>query len=191
MGILVGEKLKGSRLVSSFVALAILAVCIAGVPVAAYLGLSILYIEPNPRHMPTVLTGEAVGWAIIGLLSGAFIVILTESVMWPSNRSFWDKYRGLIIGAPIALFTGTILGIAFAIVQMDSVDGQAMTSKYLAALAGATAGFFGTIGGIVGGAVSRRFIVSMYRLPSTRLSGRLTFNDEDATGTAGQAAGRS
>lgn len=183
--------MSGNKVLSTILVLVVLALCVAAVPLAAYAGLSFLYIEPNPRHLPSVLMGEAVGWAIIGVLSGAFIVIITESVMWPGGRSFREKYRGLVFAVPIALCVGTVLGLFFATIQMNSVDGQAMTSRQLAVLAGSTTGFIGTVAGIVTGAFLRRYILSLYRIPSARMSGRLTFNDEDATGTAGQAAGRS
>ena len=183
--------MSGNRVFSTILVLAVLALCVAAVPLAAYVGISFLYIEPNPRHLPPVLTGEAVGWAIIGVLSGAFIVIITESVMWPGGGNFWERHRGLVIAVPVALCVGTVLGLFFATIQMNSVDGQAMTSKQLAVAAGSTTGFIGTVAGIITGACLRRYILSLYRVPSARLSGRLTFNDEDATGTAGQAAGRS
>lgn len=169
---------------SGVLVLVVLAVCIAAVPVAAKLGLLFLYIEPNPRHMPPVLTGEAIGWSIIGLLTGAFVVVLCESVIWAGRQGFWSKYRGLVAGSVIALIMGVTLGLAFAVIQMDSVDGQAMETTQLAVLAGATSGLIGTIAGIIAGAVLRRYIVSLYRLPDTQTRGRLTFNDEDATGAA-------
>lgn len=174
--------MKGNRLVSTIFVLAVLAACIAAVPAAAFLGISFLYLEPNPRHLPTVLTGEAIGWAIIGLLTGASVVTISESLFWPNNRSFFERHRGLILGAAVSLVAGIALGIFFAIIQMDSVDGQAMETRQLAILAGATAAGLATIAGIVAGHVGRQYVVGLYRLPASHQPSRITFNDEDATG---------
>ena len=179
------------KLVAGLFVLAVVAICIAVVPVAAQLSLLWLYIEPNPRHLPPVLTGEAVGWGIVGLLTGAAVVIITESIIWRHDRSFWTKYRGLIIGSAIALVSAVVLGMFFAVIQMDSVDGQAMETRTLAALAGATASGLSTIAGIIAGAVLRRYIVGLYRLPGSEQPSRITFNDEDATGARRAAPERS
>ena len=178
--------MSDNKLVAGLFVLAVVAICIAVVPVAAQLGLLWLYIEPNPRHLPPVLTGEAVGWGTIGILTGAAVVIITESMFWRGDRSFWAKHRGLITGAVIAIVAGITLGIFFAIIQMDSVDGQAMETTTLAALAGATSAGLSTIAGIIAGTLLRRYVVGLYRLPDTQQPSRITFNDEDATG-----AGRS
>ena len=183
--------MNSNRLVEGLFVLAVVAICIAVVPIAAQLSLLWLYIEPNPRHLPPVLTGEAVGWGIIGILTGAAVVIICESIVWQDSRSFWTKYRGLILGAIISMVAGISLGITFAIIQMDSVDGQAMETKQLAALAGATAGGLCTIAGIVGGAVLRRYVINLYRLPDVDRPRGITFNEEDATGTRRAAAERS
>ena len=171
--------------------LGVLAVCIAAVPAAANLGLLWLYIEPNPRHMPPVLLGEAVGWGVIGLLTGAGVVVISESLFWHHNLNVWTRYRGLITGAVIALVSGVTLGIFFAIIQMDSVDGQAMETKQLAVLAGATVSGITTVAGIIAGTVLRRYVIGLYRLPVSDQPSRITFNDEDATGARQPAPGRS
>ena len=111
---------------------AVVAACMIVVPVAANLGLLILATDPNPRHPPADLMGEAVGWAIAGVLVGAMVVIITESVVWPGSKGFVAKYKGLILGSAISLVIGACLGLTFAVIQMDSVDGQAITSKSLA-----------------------------------------------------------
>ena len=174
--------MNDNKLVAGLFVLAIVAICIAVVPIAAQISLLWLYIEPNPRHLPPVLTGEAVGWGVIGILTGAAVVIITESMIWQYEGTLWTKYRGLIIGAIIAVVAGVALGIFFAIIQMDSVDGQAMETTTLATLAGATAGGLCTVAGIIAGAVLRRYVVSLYRLPQLQEPSRITFNDEDATG---------
>ena len=174
--------MNDNRLVGGLFVLAVVAICIAVVPIAAQLSLLWLYIEPNPRHLPPVLTGEAVGWGTIGILTGAAVVIISESLFWQDNRSFGKKYRGLIIGAIVAMIAGITLGIFFAIVQMDSVDGQAMETTTLAVLAGATASGISVVAGLVAGSMLRRYVVGLYRLPVSQQPSRITFNDEDATG---------
>lgn len=173
--------MSDNKLMAGLFVLAVVAICIAVIPIAAQLSLLWLYIEPNPRHLPPVLTGEAVGWGIIGILAGAGVVIITESFFWHHDRSLWTKYRGLITGSAIAMVAGIALGIFFAIIQMNSVDGQAMETKTLAILAGATSAGLSTIAGIIAGTVLRRYVVGLYRLPGGEPS-RITFNDEDATG---------
>ena len=182
--------MNGNKLVAGLFVLAVVAICIAAVPIAAQLSLLWLYIEPNPRHLPPVLTGEAVGWGVLGFLTGAAVVIISESLFWQHNRSLWTKYRGLIVGGIIAMIAGGSLGIFFAIVQMDSVDGQAMETTTLASLAGATSSGISVLAGIIAGSVLRRYVVGLYRLPATNQPSRITFNDEDATG-ARRAAERS
>ena len=183
--------MSNNRLLSGILVLAVLAAAIAAVPLAANLSLLWLYIEPNPRHLPPVLLGEAVGWSVIGLLTGAAVVIIAESMFWHHSQSLWTRYRGLITGAVIAMVVGVTLGIFFAIIQMDSVDGQAMETQQLAALAGATAAGLATIAGIIAGATVRRYVLSLYRLPGDSQPSRITFNDEDATGAPQRTPGRS
>ena len=180
-----------NKLVAGLFVLAVVAICIAVVPVAAQLSLLWLYIEPNPRHMPPVLTGEAVGWGVVGIMTGAAVVIISESLFWHHDRSFWTKYRGLITGTIISMVAGITLGVFFAIIQMDSVDGQAMETKQLAVLAGATASGISTVAGIIAGTILRRYVVGLYKLPDAQQPSRITFNDEDATGARRGAAGRS
>jgi hypothetical protein len=62
-----------------------------------------------------------------------------------------------IVGIALAAF----LGITLAVLQMDSADGQAITSIKLGVLAGATVSILGAIAGGVIGAVLRRVIVAL------------------------------
>ena len=80
------------------------------------------------------------------------------------------------------MIVGITLGIFFAIIQMDSVDGQAMETSTLAALAGATASGISVVAGVIAGTVLRRYVIGLYRLPGSQQPSRITFNDEDATG---------
>lgn len=181
---------NGNRLIDGLLTAGVVALCLGAIYPIHQLALRWLYIEPNPRHMPPDLTGEAVGWTIIGLLLATLVVVIAESVVWAGRRSFWERYKGLVIGSIISLLAGGTLGVAFAIIQMDSVDGQAMTSRELATLAGATAGTLGALAGIIAGTTLRRYLVRMYRMPESQPGNRLAFNNEDAAETAGPAAGR-
>ena len=183
--------MNGNKWVEGLFVLAVVAICIAVVPIAAQVSLLWLYIEPNPRHLPPVLTGEAVGWGVMGLLTGAAIVIISDSLFWQDKRNFGTKYRGLIIGATLAMIMGITLGIFFAIIQMDSVDGQAMETSTLAALAGATASGISVVAGVIAGTVLRRYVIGLYRLPGSQQPSRITFNDEDATGARRSISERS
>ena len=159
--------ITGNRVVDGLLALATVAAAVIAMPLAANLGLLWLYIEPNPRHLPPVLMEEAIGWAILGLGAGAIPVVIAETVAWPGGRGFWERYQGLIIGGGIGLIIGAILGLFFAIIQMPSIDGQAMESRGLASLAGGTTGLVGAMAGIIAGAILRRYILTLYRLPDS------------------------
>ena len=84
---------SGNRILRTTLALGIVALCLLSVPLSANLGLLFLYIEPNPRHMPPALMGEAVGWTIIGLLTAALTVVIAEAVFWPSNQRFLERNK--------------------------------------------------------------------------------------------------
>ena len=142
--------------------LIIVVVCLAVVPLAANAGLLILGIDPNPRHPPMDLLGEAVGWGIIGLLAGAVSTIIGESVTMPlgSGNPFADN-KGLIVGAAIGLTIALFFGTNLAVLQMDSVDGQAITSVNLGLIAGATVSILAGIAGVILGVVLRRALLAL------------------------------
>ena len=162
---------SANPIINLLLTLGVTALCIAVIYPIHQLALLWLYINPNPRHLPPDLTGEAVGWTVIGLLTGLIITVITETIVWQSPESFWEKYKALLLSGVVSLIIGTTLGIAFAIIQMDSVDGQAMTSRTLAGLGGATAGSLGTLAGIVLGTTLRRYVLSLYRLPGSEQNG--------------------
>jgi hypothetical protein len=141
--------------------LIIVAAGAAVIYLAARAGLLFLYIAPNPRHPPLDLMGEAVGWAIIGAGAGAISAVIGETVTMMAEGNFFMRHKGLIIGSAAGIVIAIFLGMNFAVLQMDSVDGQAMTSVNLAIIAGATAGVLGSIAGIVIGITTRRLIVSL------------------------------
>jgi hypothetical protein len=141
--------------------LIIVAAGVAVIYLAARAGLLFLYIAPNPRHPPLDLLGEAVGWAVVGAGAGAISAVIGETVTMLAEGNIFIRNKGLIIGSAIGIVIAIFLGMNFAVLQMDSVDGQAMTSVNLAIIAGTTAGVLGCIAGIVMGVTVRRLIVAL------------------------------
>ena len=105
--------------------------------------------------------GEAMGWAIIGTLSGALCAVLAESFALPEDGGFMARNRPLIVGSLIGIFIAAFLGMNFAVLQMDSVDGQAITSVNLAIIAGALVAILGSISGVISGITVRRTVVGL------------------------------
>ena len=105
--------------------------------------------------------GEAVGWAIIGALVGAISTVIGEALVMRWEGGFFETNKGPILGSLVGITIAAFLGINLAVLQMDSVDGQAITSIKLGVLAGATVSILGAIAGGVIGAVLRRVIVAL------------------------------
>ena len=103
-------------------AAAIAAACIALIPLAAQLGLLILGTAPNPRHPPSDLMGEAVGWAIVGFGAGLIGAVIGESLATIEDRGFFLSHRGLIIGSAVGIAIAIFLGSNLAVLQMPSVN---------------------------------------------------------------------
>lgn len=148
-------------IIRGVLSLVIIAAGVALIYLAARAGLLFLYIAPNPRHPPLDLLGEAVGWAVVGAGIGALGAVVGETVTSLSAGSFFTRNKGLIIGSIVAMAIAAFLGTNFAVLQMDSVDGQAMTSVNLATVAGTTTGSIGSVAGIIMGITVRRFIVAL------------------------------
>ena len=141
--------------------LGIVGICLAMLPVVVQLGLLILATDPTPRHPPADLMGEAMGWAIIGTLSGAICAVIAESFTLPQNGSFMLRNRPLIIGSLVGTVIAAFLGMNFAVLQMDSVDGQAITSVNLGIMAGALVAILGSISGVISGITVRRTVIEL------------------------------
>ena len=141
--------------------LVIVAACLAFIPVAARVGLLILSTAPNPRHPPADVMGEAIGWAIVGVVVGTTSVIIGEAVVMREERGILAAYRGLILGSVSAIAFAAFLGIAFAVLQMDSVDGQAITSVKLGVLSGGVVGTLGAVTGVIMGAILKRVVTAL------------------------------
>lgn len=154
-----------NRITKSLLSLGIIAACMAIIPAAARVGLLILSINPNPRHPPSVMFGEAMGWSIFGAITGAVVVLVIESIMIQERTGIFSSHRGLLLGSLLAVALGAFWGIGLAVVQMQSVDGQAITSLWLGLSAGTAVGALGAIAGIGIGATVKRWIGSFYDLP--------------------------
>ena len=141
--------------------LGIVGVCLALLPAVVQLGLLILATNPNPRHPPSDLLGEAMGWAIIGALSGAVCAVIAESVTLRQVGGFMISNRPLIIGSLVGILIAAFLGMNFAVLQMNSVDGQAITSVNLGIMAGGLVATLGSISGVIGGITLRRTVVGL------------------------------
>lgn len=150
------------NLTKTLMGLLLLAICIAVVPLAANAGLLILGTDPNPRHPPGDLMGEAVGWAILGLLISAVSTIIGESASGvPDPQNFYTRHKGLIVGSAVGVALALFFGTNFAYLQMSSVDGQAITSVPLGIMSGATVALMGAVAGVVMGFILRRAVVAV------------------------------
>ena len=149
------------RMRRGLASLGIVGICLALLPAVVQLGLLILATNPNPRHPPSDLMGEAMGWAIIGTLSGAICAVIAESVTLREKGSFMLRNRPLIIGSSVGIVIAAFLGMNFAVLQMDSVDGQAITSINLGIMAGALVATLGCVSGVISGITVRRAVVGL------------------------------
>jgi hypothetical protein len=102
------------------------------------------------------------GWAIMGALSGALCAVIGESVtVHREGRNFLARNRALIIGAMVGVIVAGFLGMNFAVLQMDSVDGQAITSVNLGIISGTLVAILGAISGVIIGTTLRRLIIAL------------------------------
>jgi len=95
---------------------------------------------------------------MIGAFSGAVSAIIGEALVMREEGGFFVSNRGLILGSLVGITIAAFFGINLAILQMDSVDGQAITSINLGVLAGATVSILGALAGCVIGAVLGRVV---------------------------------
>ncbi len=128
------------------------------IPISVWLGLLILGTDPNPRHPPIDLKGEAVGWSLFAAFLGLSSTIIAESITMREQTGFWGQYRGLVIGGLVSVGLGMLVAVPMAILTMDSVDGQGITSTRLAILSGLAVGLVGAVGGATFGAGCKRIV---------------------------------
>lgn len=140
---------------------AVSACSLVAIPAAARVGLLILGTAPNPRHPPGDVMGEAVGWAIVAAVVGAVGAMAGEAMFMPDRVGFFGTYRGLVLGSLAGIELAALLGAALAVLQMNSVDGQAITSVCLGVLAGAAVGTLGAMAGAVAGSILKRVVEAL------------------------------
>ena len=140
---------------------AILAGSLGVILAAARAGLLILGTSPNPRHPPSDLMGEALGMAILVALLAAAVTMFSEALVMRDRPGRFGTYKGFVLGSVTAICLGALLGAALAIVQMDSTDGQAITSGSLGTVAGGTVGILGAGAGAVIGSVVKRMVTAL------------------------------
>ena len=98
------------------------------------------------------------GWTIVGTIVGVVVVIIAESAIFQERQGIYRSHKGVILGTVAALALGTMLGMVLAIIEMDSVDGQAITSTGLGVISGAVASGLGVLAGAGVGTTLRRLV---------------------------------
>lgn len=139
----------------------IIAASVAVIPGAAMLGLLILDIEPNPKHPPGDVWNAALGWAISAAFVGGVGAVIGEGVVMVGEHGPLGLRKGFILGSVVAVAVAAFLGIALAVLQMNTVSGQAITSVGLGVLAGATVATLAAIAGAAGGAIIGRAVSAL------------------------------
>ncbi len=137
---------------------AILVVSIVAIPVAAKVGLLILETSPNLRHPPADMPCEAVRWVVNGAVVGGAGAMIGDAMVMRDRRGTYRAYKGILVGSLVAVFAAGAFGAGLAVIQMDSIDGQAITSAGLGIVAGATVGTLGGVAGAVAGTIIKRCV---------------------------------
>ena len=138
-----------------------LIVTLTSIILVSQAGLLILSISPNPKHPPFDFTGESIGITIICFLIGAFCVIVAQSIGMPTNQSLVSKNKFALIGGIIGLSIALIIGLGLTIIQIESIDGQAVTSTGLAILFGLTIGLLSSLCGSTISAVMKHILLNL------------------------------
>ena len=128
------------------------------IPFAVWLALQLFGIAPNPRHPPIDLKEETLGWTLIAAFFGLACTIIAESTMMSERTTLLGRYRGLLVGGGVALLIGCFVTVAMAVITRASVDGQGITSTYLAVAAGLLVGIVGVVGGAMVGTACKRIV---------------------------------
>lgn len=136
----------------------VVAVCAAIIPLSSTLGLLILGIEPNPRHLPVEVQGAALGWAIAAALIGLVCVVIGEFLVLERDHHIFVACKGFLRGGGAGLFIGVFFVVSLVVLHMNTISGQAITSVGLAVLTGGTIAALSAVAGAVGGAILSRSI---------------------------------
>ncbi len=146
------------RAAKALIGTIVVAVCVAAIPLSSTLGLLILGIEPNPRHPPSEVQAAALGWAISAALIGLAGVVIGEFLVLERDHHIFVACKGFLRGGGAGLVLAVFLSVSMAVLQMNTVSGQAITSVGLAVLSGGTVSGLSAMAGAVGGAIISRSI---------------------------------
>ena len=140
------------------IGIVVVAVCSAVIPLSSTLGLLILGIEPNPRHLPVEVQGAVLGWAIFAAFIGLAGAVIGEPLVIEKKHGVFVACKGFVRGGGVGLFIAVFIITSLAVLHMNTVSGQAITSVGLAVLTGGTVAGLSATAGAVGGAVIGRSI---------------------------------
>ncbi len=143
------------------IGIVVVVVCSAVIPLSSTLGLLILEIESNPRHLPVEVQGAVLGWAIFAAFIGLAGAVIGEPLVMEKDHGVFVACKGFVRGGGAGLFIAVFLIISLAVLHMNTVSGQAITSVGLAVLTGGTVAGLSATSGAVGGAVIGRSIGKM------------------------------
>ena len=136
----------------------VVAVCVATIPLSSTLGLLILGIETNPRHLPSEVQGAVLGWAISAAFIGLAGVVIGEFLVLEKEHHIFVACKGFLRGGGAAFIIAVFFNVSLAVLHMNTISGQAITSVDLAVLTGGTVAGLSAIAGAVGGAIISRTI---------------------------------
>ena len=136
----------------------VVAVCAAVIPLSSTLGLLILGIEPNPRHLPVEVQGAVLGWAIFAAFIGLAGAVIGEPLVMEKNHGVFVACKGFVRGGGAGLIIALFFIVSLAVLHMNTISGQAITSVGLAVLTGGTVAGLSAVSGAVGGAIIGRSI---------------------------------
>jgi hypothetical protein len=87
--------------------------------------------------------------------------LIGEALVMRDGPGPLGAYKGFALWSVTAICLAALLGAGLAVVQMNSVDGQAITSTGLGTVAGGTVGVLGAVAGVVIGFVVKRLMVAL------------------------------
>jgi len=87
--------------------------------------------------------------------------MVAQSIGMPTNQSLVSKNKFALIGGIIGLSIALIIGLGLTIIQIESIDGQAVTSTGLAILFGLTIGLLSSLCGSTISAVMKHILLNL------------------------------
>ncbi len=84
------------RTAKALIGTIVVAVGVAAIPLSSTLGLLILGIEPNPRHLPSEVQGAVLGWAIFAAFIGLAGVVIGEPLVMEKDHGIFVACKGFL-----------------------------------------------------------------------------------------------